>query len=283
MKTVDSIPKAENLTQNAQLDIERRFGGIARLYGDRGLASLTKAHVCVIGIGGVGSWVAESLARSAIGEITLIDLDVVSESNINRQLVATEDQIGRDKTAVMKDRIAQINSGCKVHVVDEFIDRDNIAQIIQAKFTFVIDCIDDFRTKAALIAHCKGEKINLLTTGGAGGQVDPTKIRQSDLSRTQHDVLLAKTRKLLRQDYGFARNVKRSFGIPCVYSDEQLIYPDGEGGLSPQRPAISDQGDGAISNALNCAGGIGSVTHVTGAFAFVATSFVINKLAKAGQ
>ncbi len=260
----------------SDFDLSRRFGGIERLYGAGGLQRLSKAHICVIGIGGVGSWVAESLARSAVGAITLIDLDVVAESNINRQLVATADQLGRDKTSVMQARIAQINPACNVQIIDEFIDRHNISDLISKKFDYVVDCIDDFRTKAALIAHCKRSKIRILTTGGAGGQVDPSKIKQSDLSRTQHDVLLAKTRKLLRQEYGFARNPKRTFGIPCVYSDEQLVYPDGSGGLSAQRPPIDP--NNTSGNALNCAGGIGSITHVTGTFAFFATAHVLNVL-----
>ena len=129
-----------------------------------------------------------------------------------------------------------------------------------------------------MIAYCKKNKIRILTTGGAGGQVDPSKVLQVDLSRTQQDVLLAKTRKLLRQDYGFARNIKRSFGVPCVYSNEQLVYPDGRGGLSPQRPA-PDPSAGKTNNALNCAGGMGSITHVTGTFAFFASGFVISQIA----
>ena len=258
---------------------QRRFGGIARLYGDDGLLRLNKAHVCVIGLGGVGSWVTESLARSAVGQLTLVDMDVVSESNINRQLVATQDEIGRDKGLVMRDRIEQINDQCKVNVVDEFIRADNLTEIVLPEFDYVIDCIDDFRVKAALISYCKNNKINMLTTGGAGGQIDPSKITQADLSNTQQDVLLAKTRKLLRQEYGFARNVKRSFGIPCVYSNEQLVYPDGNGGVSPQRPPVDPNAD-ENRNALNCAGGMGSITHVTGAFAFFASGFVLNQLAK---
>ena len=257
---------------------QRRFGGIARLYGDVGLSRLNAAHICVIGLGGVGSWVAESLARSAVGELTLIDMDIVSESNINRQLVATQDEIGRDKGLVMADRIKQINDTCKVHVVDEFVSKDNLSDLISNDYDYVIDCIDDFRTKAALIAYCKKHKIRILTTGGAGGQVDPSKVLQCDLSRTQHDVLLAKTRKLLRQEYGFARNIKRSFGIPCVYSNEQLVYPDGSGGLSPQRPP-DDPNEQGRTNALNCADGIGSITHVTGTFAFFASGFVLNQIA----
>ena len=210
----------------------------------------------------------------------MIDMDIVAESNINRQLPATSDSIGRDKGLVMQERVAQINPRCRVNVVDEFISMDNLASLITTQMTYVIDCIDDFRTKAALIHHCRRHKIDIITIGGAGGQVDPTKIRQSDLSRTQHDVLLAKTRKLLRQDYGFARNLKRSFGVPCVYSDEQLVYPDGNGGLSPQRPA-PDTADTPGGNALNCAGGIGSITHVTASFAFVASGFVLNEVANA--
>lgn len=270
---------SESEFQSNTVNLTRRFGGIARLYGDDGLTRLSKAHVCVIGIGGVGSWVAESIARSAIGAITLIDLDIVSESNINRQLVATSDNIGRDKVLVMKARIEQINPLCKVDAVDEFISRENLSQLLKPEFDYVIDCIDDFRTKAALINYCRSQKIKVLTVGGAGGQCDPLKIKQVDLSRAKQDVLLARTRKLLRQDYGFARNLKRSFGVPCVYSDEQLVYPDGDGGVGQQRP-ISDPESDNSSNALNCAGGMGSITHVTGAFAFVASGFVITQLAK---
>jgi tRNA A37 threonylcarbamoyladenosine dehydratase len=245
--------------------VNRRFSGVSKLYGEHGLNRLKKAHICVIGIGGVGSWVAESLARSAIGRLTLIDLDIVSESNINRQILATEDVVGRDKVIVMKERIAQINSDCDVVTIDDFITAQNLDELLADRPDFVIDCIDDFRTKAALIAYCKTNKIKLLTTGGAGGQIDPTKIRQVDLSRTQHDVLLAKTRKLLRQDYGFPRNLKRSFSVPCVYSDEQLVFPDGNGGIQS-------------SNGLNCAGGLGSVTHVTATFGMFCSAYVIKQL-----
>ena len=264
-----------------QSDQRRRFGGIARLYGDAGLALLEQAHVCVIGIGGVGSWVAESLARSAVGAITLIDMDVVSESNINRQLVATTDNIGRDKGAVMRERITQINPQCVVTFVDEFIAPDNLNRLLRPEFDYVIDCIDDYRTKAALINYCRQRKIKIFTVGGAGGQFDPLKIKQCDLSRTKQDVLLARTRKLLRQEYGFARNIKRSFGVPCVYSDEQLVYPDGLGGVGPQRPATDPNEANDQRNALNCAGGMGSITHVTGTFAFIASGFVITQIAHA--
>ena len=256
----------------------RRFGGIARLYGDVGLNQLKKSHVCVIGIGGVGSWVAESLARSAVGTITLIDMDIVNESNVNRQLVASTETLGRDKVQVMSDRIKSINPDCEVCVIDDFLSTDNLSDLISDRYSYVIDCIDDFRTKAALIAFCKQQKIKLLTVGAAGGQTDPSKVRQCDLSRTKHDALFAKTKKLLRQDFGFARNPKRSFGVACVYSDEQAIYPDGQGGLSPQKP-VEHLNDETASTALSCSGGVGSVTHVTATFAFFATAHVLRELA----
>ena len=266
-------------------DTVRRFAGIASVYGESGLLKLQNSHLCVIGIGGVGSWVVESLARSGIGQITMIDMDLVAESNINRQILAGTDTIGRDKILVMRDRIKQINPHCQVNCVDEFISRENLAQLINTKMNFVIDCIDDFRTKAALINFCKTNRVNILTVGGAGGQIDPTKIRQVDLSRTQHDVLLAKTRKLLRQDYGFARNLKRSFSIPCIYSDEQLVFPNGQGDITNQRPTHDLEDNSASqdlpNNALNCAGGLGSITHTTGTFAFFASAYVLNTLANA--
>ena len=258
----------------------RRFAGIAKLYGDSGLARLAAAHVCVIGIGGVGSWAVESLARSGVGAITMIDMDVVSASNINRQLLATSDTLGCDKVAVMQDRVERINKNCKVSAIDDFISRDNLDILLSNEFDYVIDCIDDFKIKAALINHCKRHEINVLTTGGAGGQIDPSKIRKTDLSRTQHDVLLATTRKRLRQDYGFARNLNKTFGVPCVYSDEQPVYPDGQGGLSAQKPK-RNQGDAEHSNALNCAGGMGSITHITATFGFFATAHVLNEIAHA--
>ena len=267
------------MTKNESYQASRRFGGIIRIYGDDGFARLQDAHVCVIGLGGVGSWAAEALARSGIGQLTLIDLDVVAESNINRQLVATADQIGRDKTMVMAQRIEQINPTCQAHIVDDFISRDNLEQLILPSFDYVIDCIDDFRTKAALIAFCKRNKIALVTTGGAGGQIDPSKILVADLSNTEHDVLLARTRKLLRQDYGFSKNLKRTFGIKAVYSREQLRYPDGHGGLTAQKPK-SDTGEPGAMNGLNCAGGLGSITHVTASFAMLAVAHVTNTLAE---
>ena len=278
MNDSETSLKTERTIHN---DEERRFGGIERLYGRFALDKLKSSHVCVIGIGGVGSWLVESLARSAVGEITIIDMDLVAVSNINRQLLANSDTIGRDKVEVMQERVKKINPLCCIHAVDEFIDKDNMHLLLSKKFDYVVDCIDDFRTKAAMISYCRSNKIRILTTGGAGGQSDPSQIRLCDLSRTNQDVLLAKTRKLLRQEYGFSRNLKRSFGVPCVYSEEQPIYPDGEGGLTVQRPnrvSSSDKGVSNTLNALNCAGGLGSVTHVTATFALFASAHVVKQL-----
>lgn len=253
-------------------DWQRRFGGIAKLYGQQGLEQFSSSHVCVIGVGGVGSWAVESLVRSGIGEITMIDMDVVSESNINRQLPAMSSTLGRDKTAVLADRIAEINPDCQVNIVDDFVSIENVAELLLPSMSFVIDCIDSSRVKAALIGHCKRQKIKVITLGGAGGQIDPGKIQVGDLSQTKQDPLLSKTRKLLRQDYGFSTNPKRRFSIPCVYSEEAQRYADEDGGFTHNKPSGND-------GSLNCAGGLGSCTTVTATFALRAVAEVLKKLA----
>ncbi|MCW8905618.1 MAG: tRNA cyclic N6-threonylcarbamoyladenosine(37) synthase TcdA [Sedimenticola sp.] len=261
------------MQENEKMDYERRFGGITRLYGREGLARFANARVAVIGIGGVGSWVVEALVRSGVGALALIDLDHVAESNVNRQLHAIEGQFGRAKVDAMAERVLAINPECRVTLHDAFITPDNLQQLLDGPLDFVVDCIDAFRTKAALIAHCRRARIRLLTVGGAGGQVDPLKIRLADLYRTQHDPLLAKTRKLLRKEYGFPSNPKRRFDIACVYSDEQPCYPDGEGGVCSVKPE-----GGGSAGGLHC-GGFGSVMSVTAGFAMVATAHVLKRLA----
>lgn len=255
-------------------NLTRRFSGLINLYGEQAFRTVTHAHIVVIGVGGVGSWAVEALARNAIGEISMIDMDVVSESNVNRQLPALSSTLGRDKTAVLKERITDINPQCKVTIVDDFITVENVAELLPSdtKWDYVIECVDNFRVKAAIIHHCKKHKLPVITVGGAGGQIDPLKIKQTDLSKTEHDALFAKTRKLLRQDYGFARNPKRVFSIPCVYSDEQIRYPDGVGGVSMEKPVGSEK------SSLNCTGGIGSSMQVTASFALIAIAYVINHL-----
>jgi tRNA threonylcarbamoyladenosine dehydratase len=253
-------------------DLERRFAGVGRLYGKQALARFMRAHVCVLGIGGVGSWAAEALARSGIGQLTLIDLDHVAESNINRQLHALSGTLGMAKVQVMAERILQINPACRVTALEEFLTAVNLETLLTEKYDYIIDCIDGFRTKARLIAHCRSNKRRIITVGGAGGQTNPTRIRTADLSRTEHDALFSKTRKLLRQEYGFPANQQRRFDIPCVYSMEQPVFPSEDGEVSRAKPANETVSD------LTCAGGLGSAMTVTASFGLVAAAHVLEKL-----
>lgn len=255
------------------IDFERRFGGVRRLYGPAAFARFQEAHVCVVGIGGVGSWTAEALARSAIGELTLIDPDHIAESNINRQLHALTGEEGKAKAQAMRERIFAINPRCRVHGIEEFLGMDNLAALITPRFDFVVDAIDNARAKAALAAHCKRHKIELVCVGGAGGQRDPARVRVDDLARTTEDPLLAKVRARLRRDYGFPREAGRKFGIDCVYSTEPLAYPTQEGGVCYEKP------EDAHIQGLNCAG-FGSSVCVTSTFGMLAAARVLNGLAR---
>jgi tRNA A37 threonylcarbamoyladenosine dehydratase len=256
-----------------QEDTRRRFSGIAHVYGEAGLKRLRNAHVCVIGVGGVGSWAVEALVRSAVGAITLIDMDVIVESNINRQIHSLDSTLGLNKADAMAERARSINPDISVRVVDDFITVENVAELVSGRYDHVIDGIDNFRAKAALVNHCVGTGIEVVTIGGAGGQVNPLLIRLADLCRSEHDPLLAQTRKLLRQKYGFSRNPETRFEVACVYSSEKQVYPTPEGGVSSTRPAGLEGGD------LSCAGGLGSVTTVTASFGLVAVSHVLGKIA----
>ena len=257
------------------IDFERRFGGIARLYGESALTSFKQAHVCVIGVGGVGSWAVEGLARSAIGKITMIDLDHLSESNVNRQLHALTDTLGKSKVDALAERIAQINPYCVVTRIEEFIDPDNVATLIPAgQFDYVIDAIDNTRAKTALVVHCRANHIPLVTIGSAGGQVDPTRIAVCDLSRTEQEPLLARVRKRLRRLHGFPRGTKNKFGIDAVYSTEPVRHPE----LCATDDETNFETNEGL-NGLNCAG-YGSAVGVTASFGFVAAGLVLRKLAE---
>ncbi len=258
---------------SSDTDFERRFGGIARVYGPAALAAFRAAHVCVIGVGGVGSWAVEALARSAIGRLTLIDLDHLAESNVNRQIHALTDTLGQAKVVALAQRIAQINPDCEVTGVEEFIDADNVAGLIApGRFDYVIDAIDDARAKTALIVHCHAHQIPLLTIGSAGGQTDPTRIAVADLARTEQEPLLKRVRKNLRLRHGFPRGAKNKFGIDAVFSMEPL-----------QLPQACEAGDDSDAEAtagvtgLNCAG-YGSAMVVTASFGLVAAAHVLRKI-----
>lgn len=244
-------------------DQTRAFGGLARLYGEAAFTRFTQAHVCVVGVGGVGSWVAEALARSAIGELTLIDPDHVALSNTNRQLVATQATLGAAKVQVLRERIVTINPACSVHAIDASLTRENLDTLVPAAADAVIDCIDNARTKAALIAHCRRHKQFILTVGGTGGKQDAGRLQLTDLSRTEQDVLLSRVRKELRQQYGFARNPLRRFAVPAVYSPE----------IARSESACATPG-----SPLAC-GGYGSVMHVTATAGLLAVGEVLRRLA----
>ena len=251
-------------------DYQRRFGGIGRLYGAGAMSRAAAAHVVVVGIGGVGSWAVEALARSGIGRLTLIDLDHVAESNINRQIQALESTLGAAKVLAMKERIAGINPACVVGMVEEFIDERNPSQLIPP-CDAVIDAIDQVRAKAALIAHCRRAGIRIVTTGGAGGRTDPTRIEVVDLSRTTQDALASKVRAVLRKDHGFSREPKKKFGVECVFSPEQVRRITNADSCAMDGSAAT-----AIDPAagLNCAG-YGSSVAVTASFGFTAASRVL--------
>ncbi|WP_035053883.1 tRNA cyclic N6-threonylcarbamoyladenosine(37) synthase TcdA [Andreprevotia chitinilytica] len=256
---------------------ERRFGGIARLYGRDALERFRTAHVCIIGVGGVGSWSAEALARSGVGKITLIDLDDVCVSNTNRQLPAMVGNYGRTKVVVLRHRILGINPDCEVHAIEDFVVVENLDDYLGRGFDYVIDAIDSVKTKAAIIAWCRRHKVKLITTGGAGGQTDPTQIKVDDLTRTIQDPLASKVRALLRREYGFPKGDKK-FGIECVYSTEPLVYPQPDGSVCAQKPPhMGEGGEGAVR--LDCEGGFGASVAVTGSFGFAAVARVLRKLA----
>ncbi|MDX1453081.1 MAG: tRNA cyclic N6-threonylcarbamoyladenosine(37) synthase TcdA [Oleiphilaceae bacterium] len=256
-----------------QDDYNFRFGGVARLYGQAAAEYFSKAHIAVIGIGGVGSWAAEALARSGIGKITLFDLDDICVSNINRQIHATQSTIGQLKVEIMAQRLRQISPGIEVDEQHCFVTPSNVAQVLSNEYDYVFDATDSVKAKTAIIAHCRRHKIPIITSGGAGGQTDPTQIHIADLSRTTQDPLLAKIRNNLRRLHGFSRNPKRKFSVDAVYSTENLVYDQGDGTVCQSRP---EQGGPAR---LDCASGFGAVTHVTACFGMVAVSHILKKLA----
>lgn len=256
-----------------EIDFERRFGGIARLYGPAALTRFRAAHVCVVGVGGVGSWVVEALARSAIGQITMIDLDNLAESNVNRQIHALTDTLGKAKVTALAERIEQINPYCVVTEIEDFLTADNLDEMIGAHhYDYIIDAIDNVRAKTALIAYCRKHGLKLVTIGSAGGQIDPTKIAVLDLCRTEQEPLLAKVRKRLRAEHGFPRGTKNKFGIDAVFSTEPLRFPESEEACD-----IDNDAPAGITG-LNCAG-FGSAMVVTASFGLVAAAHVLRKLA----
>lgn len=252
------------------MDASRRFGGIARLYGAQPLSRFGQAHVAVVGVGGVGSWAVEALARSGIGRLSLYDLDHVAESNVNRQLPALESQFGRAKVRVLAERVGEINPVCQVMQHETFIELDNLELLAESGLDYVVDCIDSYRVKAAMINFCRRYKLKIVTVGGAGGRTDPTRIQIADLSRTVEDPLLSRTRRQLRKEYGFPSDAKQRFSVPAVFSTEPLRYPAKDGAVCLHKSPVE--------GSLHC-GGFGSAMTVTAGFALAAVSQVLKRLA----
>ena len=250
----------------------QRFGGIERLYGKQAVGWIRELRVCVIGLGGVGSWAVEALARSGVGRLLLIDYDEIAASNINRQIHALGSTIGDKKTLALARRVADINPDCDVEVVDDFITDRNLFDHLPADagIDYVIDAIDSIKFKAALIYYCKRNKIPVITTGAAGGLTDPTQIMIKDLTRTYNDPLAAKVRSYLRAHYAYTRNAKRYFGVECVFSAQQQVYPGKDGSVGHRKPGIHGVH-------LDCSMGYGSASFVTATMGFVAVARVIEK------
>lgn len=243
-----------------------RFSGVARLYGEQGLRKLARAHVAVIGVGGVGSWVVEALARSGVGKITLMDFDDVCVSNFNRQILATDESVGKFKIDVLGERIRLINKECELQLINDRFSPETAEKFFSTNYDYIVDAFDNGVGKAFLAHHCRSHKKKLIVLGSVGGKRDPSKIKVDDLSRSTEDTLLAFMRKKLRADYGFPRLKNKKFSVPCVYSTEKYVYPE----------------DSTEIKKLDCGGGMGAITHLAGAFGFFAVSRVIHDLVEAG-
>lgn len=253
-------------------DFTQRFGGIGRLYGAAGLERLRNAHVAIVGVGGVGSWAVEALARSAIGAMTLIDLDDVCITNVNRQLPAHDGNIGRPKVDALADRVKLINPACRVERAAEFFTASTADELLSPKFDFVFDATDKLSNKCLLIAKSRERGYPVITVGGAGGKRDGTQVRVRDLAHTEQDELLRQVRRKLRRDYGFPRGEQVEFGIPAVFSPEKPIFPWADG-------TCSAEAEPGSSLTLDCASGFGTATAVTGSFGFAAAGEVVRRIA----
>ncbi len=252
---------------------DARFAGIDRLYGAGSVARLARAHVAVVGLGGVGSWAAEALARSGVGALTLIDADEVCVSNVNRQSHALDGEFGRAKVDVVAARLRAINPQAQIRVLPQFVTVANCADLLGAGHDAVIDACDALRVKVEMIVFCRRRKIPIVVSGSAGGRRDPALITSRDLSKTEHDVMLGLVRKKLRDDFGWTRNPKRYFGVQAVFSRENVNYPQPDGTVCKTRP---DTNDGAPK--LDCGGGLGATMQVTATFGMVAATRTVERL-----
>jgi len=267
-------PLQSSCPMNLAIDSER-FGGLGRLYGRAALERLAHAHVAIIGVGGVGSWTVEALARSGVGRLTLIDMDDVCITNTNRQLPALEGEIGRPKVEVLAERLRLINPGCTVEPVGEFFlasTADRLLAPAGQPFDWVVDAVDRMVIKSLIITKARERGLGVLTVGGAGGRRDATRVRCVDLGSTTGDVLLKQVRRELRRRYGWAHGVGNDYGVPAVYSAEQQVFPQSDGTVC----ATPEAGENLR---MDCASGYGAACFVTGAFGFAAAGEIVRRIA----
>jgi tRNA A37 threonylcarbamoyladenosine dehydratase len=252
-------------------EYQQRFSGLSRIYGIEALEQLNNARFCIVGVGGVGSWAAEAAVRSGIGNITIIDHDDIELSNTNRQIHTTQNSIGKSKVHTLADRIKSINPECQCHAIDDLVTRANLDHFNFPQFDYVIDAIDHVQAKMSLVHYLRRHKIKLVVTGGAGGLTDPSMIEVNDLTRTFNDPLLAMLRSKLRHQLDYSRNPKRRYGIDCVFSTQQPLYPSENGSVSYAKSGIGNQ------TTLDCATGLGSFVGVTACFGMTAVALAIKK------
>jgi tRNA A37 threonylcarbamoyladenosine dehydratase len=250
-----------------------RFGGLARLYGREALEKLDRAHVCIIGLGGVGSWIAEALARSAIGQMTLIDLDDVCITNTNRQLPALEGEYGRPKIDVLAERVERINPACRVTRRHAYLTEATAEELIHPGYTFVVDAVDRMTPKALIIARSRELGLDVITIGGAGGRRDPTMVRVGDLGATSGDMLLRLVRKKLRRAHGWPAGNGHVMQVRAVYSREPQVFPWSNGEVC----ATAEPGTNLH---MDCASGFGAASFVTGAFGFAAAAELVGTISR---
>jgi len=271
------------------IDAERRFGGLARLYGPDAPARLREAHVAVAGLGGVGSWAAEALARCGVGALTLIDLDHIAESNVNRQVHALTPTIGQSKVDAMAARIQAINPDCALTRVDDFVEPGNVGQVLPGYYTALADCTDQAAAKIAMVLYARERGIPLLLCGGAGGKTDPLALRVGDLSQAVNDALLAKLRNTLRRQHGFpkasdarGKPLKRvpRMGVRALWFDQPAILPAAWSRAAEASDDLGAAPRAAAPQGLSCAG-YGSVVMVTAAMGMAVANEAV-RLALAG-
>lgn len=252
-------------------DYRERFGGVARLVGRRGAERLRGSRVAVVGMGGVGTWAVEALARSGIGGLALIDLDEVCISNVNRQLHALDGQFGRSKVAAMGERIRTIWPGCELVLEERFLSPGNARELLGRGYDAVVDAIDSVEAKCCLLANCREMALRVVTCGGAGGKRDATKVRVADLTKATNDRLLRRVRKKLRQEYAFPRQVDENLAISAVFSEENAVYPWSDG-------RVCSSVEPGNESRINCDAGLGTAAFVTGAFGLAAAGEVVRQL-----